>query len=718
MNSTAASWQPSLTLSFFLLFLAGWPGGLSAAAAAQARRVLYNLDGDSCLTLKAGRKGPGPITTLDLTNLVAELTMPGSQVDTLLVCVNAQVMYYPTRVGTMRGAASTAEERAAWPPHERQRWENVEKFFAAGVDPYAVIFGEARRRGLETLLTCRMNDGHGNDFLRTTFWRDHPAGRLGGGALDFGQPAVREYVHRLIEETIQRYDVDGLELDFQRFPTFFAAGPADANQAAMNALVARVRRMLDDEGARRGRRLTLGVRAPSEYGQGRPKPGQALTPARSCDVAEWSRQGWIDFVVVSDWLFTSDTLDLQAWRRQLAGVPIYAGIQPETKPSTNNLRCAFCLGAEGYRRVARERWADGADGIYLFNFFTTREWPEPAEPPFSVLGEIGDPVTLSPSRAELVDVRRIWDGAAHNAFTDLLRHGDEWFCVFREGTGHIPGSNGVIRVLRSLGGTNWGSAAVVRAPGLDLRDPKISVHPDGRLMLLMGGSTYGGEERREERPFVRARTQVSFSADGRAWSAPQPVSVEGEWLWRVTWRGGVGYGFGYTFFVPARDVSLTLWKTTDGMAYERVARPSVPAGCWPDETTVRFLGDDTMVALVRGEQANHHAYVGTSRPPYTEWVWVDTGHAAQGPNVLVTERGRMLYGGRDFPAGARTVLGELGRGGAVPLLTLPSGGDTSYPGLVEHDGLVWMSYYASHEGKASIYLARIRVQPGDAHGPE
>ena len=38
-----------------------------------------------------------------------------------------------------------------------------------------------------------------------------------------------------------------------------------------------------------------------------------------------------------------------------------------------------------------------------------------------------------------------------------------------------------------------------------------------------------------------------------------------------------------------------------------------------------------------------------------------------------------------------------------------SGGDTSYPGLVWHDGLLWMSYYSSHEGKTSIYLARIRL---------
>ena len=40
---------------------------------------------------------------------------------------------------------------------------------------------------------------------------------------------------------------------------------------------------------------------------------------------------------------------------------------------------------------------------------------------------------------------------------------------------------------------------------------------------------------------------------------------------------------------------------------------------------------------------------------------------------------------------------------------LPSGGDTSYAGMVVHDGLLWVSYYSSHEGKTSIYLAKLQV---------
>ena len=153
------------------------PTAFFAMAADQprsSRRVLYNFDGDSCLSTKANSKGPVPITVDDVRKLIEEVASDGSQVDTVLVCINAQVMYYPTKIGTMRGALSTPEEREKWPASEKQRFQNLKNFFDAGVDPYAIMLEETRRRGKEALLTFRMNDDHGNDFLRTQFRVDHP----------------------------------------------------------------------------------------------------------------------------------------------------------------------------------------------------------------------------------------------------------------------------------------------------------------------------------------------------------------------------------------------------------------------------------------------------------------------------------------------------------------------------------------------------------------
>ena len=141
-----------------------------------------------------------------------------------------------------------------------------------------------------------------------------------GGALDFASPSVRDHVVSLIEEAVKRYDCDGIELDFQRFPRFFQHDKTTPEQriAALDNVVERVRSLLDAEGRRRGRRLVLGVRAPSGMGDFAPTPARAREIG--ADLAGWSRQRWIDFLVVSEWLFTRDTLGLGEWKRSVPGL--------------------------------------------------------------------------------------------------------------------------------------------------------------------------------------------------------------------------------------------------------------------------------------------------------------------------------------------------------------------------------------------------------------
>lgn len=138
-------------------------------------------------------------------------------------------------------------------------------------------------------------------------------------------------------------------------------------------------------------------------------------------------------------------------------------------------------------------------------------------------------------------------------------------------------------------------------------------------------------------------------------------------------------------------------------------------GC-PNEATVRFLDDQRMVMLLRRECGNARGWIGVSRPPYERWQWREIGMRLGGPNFVVSPDGAWwaatrLYSASiaepDKPA-ARTVLARMTEDRIEPVLELPSGGDTSYAGMVLHDGLLWMSYYSSHEGSAGVYLAKIR----------
>ena len=46
-------------------------------------------------------------------------------------------------------------------------------------------------------------------------------------------------------------------------------------------------------------------------------------------------------------------------------------------------------------------------------------------------------VSQDAERPAIVSVQKIWARAPHNAFTDLIRFNDRWFCVFREGQAHV-----------------------------------------------------------------------------------------------------------------------------------------------------------------------------------------------------------------------------------------------------------------------------------------
>lgn len=309
---------------------------------------------------------------------------------------------------------------------------------------------------------------------------------------------------------------------------------------------------------------------------------------------------------------------------------------------------------------------------------------------------------------ELLSVKKIWDTGQHNAFTDLIRFNGEWFCTFRESEAHV-GGEGRIRVLVSADGERWDSAALLSEAGVDLRDPKLSIAPGGRLMLVLGGSVYQGKTLKERQP------RVAFSRDGRDWSVPQRVMEKGDWLWRVTWHGGHAYGISYVSSPgPTKTNQPAEWtakfvESTNGVHYRLVKTLDVPGR--PNEATVRFLENGDCVALLRREAQDRSAWIGTSRAPYQDWKWHPAGLFIGGPNFLPLPNGAWLASGRQMnpaPTGPKTFVGEMTLTAVTPRLILPSGGDCSYPGLVWHGEILWLSYYSSHEGKSSIYLAKVK----------
>lgn len=374
-----------------------------------------------------------------------------------------------------------------------------------------------------------------------------------------------------------------------------------------------------------------------------------------------------------------------------------------------------------------ERWVLASPGFITINgdrylAYNTRNWSH--DEPFrkglsSRYKLVKAEVRYGSAAKEGLKVERIWD---HNysAFPSIVRYKDAWYVSFREGVSHIFDENGIAagktRILRSTDCKHWKSVALLEKEGFDLRDPKLSVTPDGRLMVMQGGSVYVDKELVDRVP------HVSFSSDGRTFSDPEPVEYpeqEGAaWFWRMTWHEGTGYTVSYG---SPEDNKLELLKTADGLHFEKIT--DIALDGFPNETTARFLPDGRMVLLIRREQEDKLAYLGVSEPPFTDWKLKPLRFQIGGPEIAVLPDGSLVIGGRAYFEGGdtRTCLWKGNVEGDFELWKiLPSGADNSYPGFLVEDGELKVVYYSSHEltrpdgrPRAGIYFTRIPIQPSN-----
>ena len=109
---------------------------------------------------------------------------------------------------------------------------------------------------------------------------------------------------------------------------------------------------------------------------------------------------------------------------------------------------------------------------------------------------------------------------------------------------------------------------------------------------------------------------------------------------------------------PAAEWALKLTSSADGTKYELITKLDVPGR--PNETTLRFLPDDTMIALVRREAGDKAGWIGRSRPPYRDWEWSQTKSRLGGPNFIRLPDGSLWAAGfaNRIPSGALLLVSD------------------------------------------------------------
>ncbi|WP_372870752.1 exo-alpha-sialidase [Shewanella sp.] len=308
---------------------------------------------------------------------------------------------------------------------------------------------------------------------------------------------------------------------------------------------------------------------------------------------------------------------------------------------------------------------------------------------------------------KLLSVTKIWDKGEHNAFTDLIEFQGRLYCAFREGAAHVS-PDGSLRVLMSKNqGADWQSVALIRVDVGDLRDARLLVWQ--QELFLFGARAIEGEP---------LQSLMWRSQNGTDWLEAQPCADSGYWLWRVIAVADSLYGVAYR---PGPDGDVRLYRATPeetlcGADFTSLVAPLNQLG-YVNESGLEF-SEDTLTCVLRRDPVwdeRKLGMLGKAKAPFTQWHWLELDCRIGGP-VAFRWRGRLLAIVRLYDDKIRTSLVEICEttGHVAEHLALPSGGDTSYAGVVLRSSAkadeLKVSYYSSHEGKTAIYFASLLLE--------
>lgn len=311
---------------------------------------------------------------------------------------------YPSKVSELIGTGVTEFPRRG----DKLATETLRRLADSGVDTLSVVAAACRAEGIACYASLRMNGDYNAGWmgealprmLNSTFWWEHPEFRVRGRAgedrtkLSYAFPEVREFRLGILREVAER-DIDGINLDFLRHPDFFGfeapmlaafaakyggdARPAEAadprwqslRAEIMTGFVRDVRKLLDDAGRRKGRRLGLSARVDWK-----------AYPAWGCDVGAWIREGLLDYVVLAQRSLGGYEFDLAPFVAMARGTGCAVLFGEEATLTGHDLTPAEdkaiaegrmkrpergTMPPERYRERAARWHAAGADGVHLFN---------------------------------------------------------------------------------------------------------------------------------------------------------------------------------------------------------------------------------------------------------------------------------------------------------------------------------------------------------------
>jgi len=172
-----------------------------------------------------------------------------------------------------------------------------------------------------------------------------------------------------VRELLERYDPDGLELDWMRFGYHLTPGRAREESGILSDFVREVRSLTTHWSKKRGHPILLGVRAPAH-----PDAASGL----GMDAIIWAKEGLVDLIVPCPFWTSSDfDIPVELWHQRLENsakhVVIAPGLEHNARPWPGGAAVANDLAAA--RGFAASAYHRGAHSLYLFNWMDSQTRP-------------------------------------------------------------------------------------------------------------------------------------------------------------------------------------------------------------------------------------------------------------------------------------------------------------------------------------------------------
>ncbi|MBE6542359.1 MAG: hypothetical protein E7672_07930 [Ruminococcaceae bacterium] len=283
-----------------------------------------------------------------------------------------------------------------------------------GVDPFEVWIDRCREKGLEAWLSLRMNDCHEpraeTFFARSDFFYEAKEkgwmnGILPGHGLhyhytyNYAVPEVRKKMLDYIEEQLDMYDVDALELDFSRELICFKYMECDDKVEIMNDFIRNVKKIVTSAEEKHSHRIKIAVRLARDIDQ---------CKIFGFDADTWNEECLVDCIIPTPRYFTCDTdMPINVWKERCKNIEIGAGIEMNfcVQNNKSDISAASRNKAKITSDVANGMAAayvcEGADVAYLYNFFLN-PYTDPSDSRtkniFDMINRVGKDETIFSTR--------------------------------------------------------------------------------------------------------------------------------------------------------------------------------------------------------------------------------------------------------------------------------------------------------------------------------